>query len=190
MGSFRQLVIERQNPLCDRYRSRPEDALTVSRARTLAGASLDPFHAAVLAGGREEVPWRVAAPREIGGFDDLPTPSDLLCGALASCLGTTLRLTAARLDVPIEDFEVRVSATQDVRGALGVDPLVPVGLQRIRCRVRWRTRETMASERAERVVEAAQRASAIVQTLCRGVQVDIEVEMPRRGSGDAPRREG
>jgi uncharacterized OsmC-like protein len=185
MANYHQLVLHRQKPLRERYLSKPEDARITSRARTLSGAAMDPFHAAVLAGGREETPWRVGSHRAIGGFHDLPTPGDMLCAALASSFGMTLRLTAARLGVPIQDFEVRVSGTLDARGTLELDPRAPVGFQELTCRVRWRSADA-TDEQVARLTAEAERACVVLQTLRRGVAVALDLNNGKDEACDAP----
>jgi uncharacterized OsmC-like protein len=174
MTTHRQFVLARQEPLRERYRTNSEDAWITDRARTIAGAALDPFHAAVLAGESREVPWRIGIHRALGGFHDLPNPGDVLCAALASCLGTTVRLMAARLDIPIQEFEVRVTGNLDVRGTLDVDQRTPVGFQRMSCQLRWRPDARVTPEQTRRLTAAAERASIVLQTLRHGVPVSFE----------------
>jgi uncharacterized OsmC-like protein len=179
MTEHRQFVVERQEPLRRRYRSAPGDAWITDKARTAAGQHLDPFHAVVFAGDHEEMPWRIGIHRAVGGFHDLPNPGDVLCAALATCFGTTLRIIAARLSVELEDCEVRVRARVDVRGTLAVDPETPVGFQRIECSVRLRTPAGVSSERIRRVIEHAERSCVVLQTLRHGVAVRLETDTDR-----------
>ncbi len=174
MNEYRQSVLERQEPLRQHYRSEPRDAWITDRARTAAGGHLDPFHAAVLAGENEEVPWRVGIHRAVGGFHDLPNPGDILCAALATCLGTTVRMIAARLGIGLEDCEVRVKGHVDVRGTLAVDRKIAVGFQRMTCQLTLRPAEGVATDKVERLVAAAEQACVVLQTLRQGVPVDLE----------------
>ncbi len=183
MNTYREMVLERQEPLRERYRSEPDGAWITDKARTVGDAGLDPFHTAVVAGDGEEVPWRVGIHRAVGGFHDLPNPGDILCAALASCLGTTLRLIAARLGVPVQDFEVHVIGNVDVRGTLAVDRQVPVGFQKITCQLHWRLSEGVTSEQAARLAAAAERACVVLQTLRNGVPVSLALDNVSDSSG-------
>jgi uncharacterized OsmC-like protein len=174
MTEHRQFVIERQEPLRRHYRSTPADAWIADKARTTAGQHLDPFHAVVFAGDQDETPWRIGIHRAVGGFHDLPNPGDVLCAALATCFGTTLRMIAARSGVELEECEVRVRGRVDVRGTLAVDPKTPVGFQRMECRVRLKSPDGVSAERMRRVIASAERACVVLQTLRHGVLIDLE----------------
>jgi putative redox protein len=51
-------------------------------------------------------------PRESGGLDTGPTPSDLLIAALASCTSITLRMYADRKSWAIDAIHVSVTSTR------------------------------------------------------------------------------
>ena len=97
-----------------------------------------PFPGTVALGEGCGAQWYLGLHGALGGNHDLPTPGDLLCAAVASCLDATIRTVADRLAIPIQALEVGVSAEADVRGALIVDPSVPVGFQNVRCCLRLR----------------------------------------------------
>jgi uncharacterized OsmC-like protein len=166
-------VKERQEPLRKRYRAAPSEAWIVDRARTELAVGQDPFHATLVAGEGSER-WQVGIHRAVGGDHDRPNPGDILCAALASCYDTVLRMLAARLHVPIEELSVEVEGEVDVRGTLAVDRDVPVGFQRLTCRVRLRAGEGVSPEAVERLTTAAERACVVLQTLRHGVPVHLE----------------
>lgn len=74
-------------------------------------------------------------PRALGGTDRAPSPTKLLLAALAACTAQTYRIWAARLGMRLDEVEVGVRATQDVRGQLGVQPGVRSGLEGIELEV-------------------------------------------------------
>jgi uncharacterized OsmC-like protein len=175
-------VLERQEPLRKRYRTAPGEAWIEDRARTEDGAAQDPFHGTLVAGEGQER-WRVGIHRAVGGFHDLPNPGDVLCGALAACYDTTLRMVAERLGIPIEDMAVQVTAEVDVRGTLAVDREVPVGFQRMTCHLRLRAGPGVPAEALVRLTAAAERACVVLQTLRHGVPVDFVFDEQRRSAG-------
>lgn len=179
---MRERVLERQEPLRERYRAAPSEAWISDRARTEGGVEQDPFHGTVRAGEGSEA-WGVGIHRAVGGFHDRPNPGDVLCAALASCYDTTLRMIAERLRLPIEGLSVEVKGEVDVRGTLAVDRSVPVGFQRLTCRLRVRPGPGVSPEELARLAAAAERACVVLQTLRRGVPVQLQIDGERVASG-------
>jgi putative redox protein len=60
-------------------------------------------------------------PRESGGLDAGPTPSDLLIAALASCTSITLRMYADRKSWAIDAIHVSVTSTRAPDRTLSVE---------------------------------------------------------------------
>ena len=66
-----------------------------------------------------------------GGWSLGPSSPELLCGVLSTCLTHTYLIGAARLDVPLDRVEVRVSAANNDAGFLDIatgDPPLPFDL--------------------------------------------------------------
>src|SRR3974377_2284896 len=115
-GHTKGIAKQRQDPLRERYRIAANKAYIVDSAKTVRDGSEDPFHNTVALGDGYGALWRVGIHRAVGGFHDLPNPGDILCAALASCLHSTLRIIADRLEIPIATLEVSTWAEGDVRG--------------------------------------------------------------------------
>ena len=175
-------VKERQDPLRERYRSVPGEALITDHARTVNDRRADPFHGAVRPGEGFGAQWGFGIHRAVGGDHDLPTPGDMLCAALASSLDATIRMIADRLDIGIEALEVAVSAEADVRGELIMVPSVPVGFQRIRCCLRLRPADDADPARLRLLLAATEHSCTVLQTLRKGVPVEMRVVEPVRES--------
>jgi putative redox protein len=60
-------------------------------------------------------------PRESGGLDAGPTPSELLIAALASCTSITLRMYADRKSWAIDAIHVRVTSTRAPDKSLSIE---------------------------------------------------------------------
>lgn len=71
------------------------------------------------------------------------------------------------IDTPVEltSLEVSVTATVDVRGAMAVDPSVPVGFQTMACHIHFRAKEGAPPELLEKLKLAAERCWIVQQTL-------------------------
>jgi uncharacterized OsmC-like protein len=172
------IVKERQDPLRARYRSAAAEARITDSARTTFDSGSDPFHGTVVPGEGRGAQWRFGIHRAVGGYHDLPNPGDMLCAALASCLDATLRMVASRLEVPIRSLEVAVDADLDVRGTLLVDRSVPVGFQRMQCRVHLQPADSADPAKVQMLVAAAEHSCVVLQTLRKGVPIEARVGQP------------
>jgi len=159
------IVFAAQKPLRAAYKVTPSDALVTDRARTCGASASDPFHSKVepMDGCGVVVP--IGTHAAVGGPHDAPTPGDLLCAALAACQDSTMRLVANLLGVELTSLEVNVTAIVDVRGAMGVDPDVPVGFQSMKCSVRFKARDGTSPELLQRLKLVAERCCIVQQTL-------------------------
>ena len=154
-----------QIPLRTQYKASPESAIVTDHARATGDDQSDPFHSRVepMDGCGVIVP--VGVHRAVGGPHDAPTPGDILCAALAACQDSTVRMVANLLGVELISLEVRVMATVDVRGAMGLNADVPVGFQSIRCDVDLKAKDGTAPELLQKLRVAAERCCVVQQTL-------------------------
>jgi uncharacterized OsmC-like protein len=162
-----------------RYREHPEEARIVKRARTGPADGRDPFHGAVAPENLADpqapygVEWRFGIDRAVGGLHDEPNPGELLCAALAACTDGTVRMIAERLGIELEQLEVEVSGELDVRGTLALDSSVPVGFERLATAVRVRAAPQTPPARLEQLGAASEQLCVVLDTLRRGVPVDV-----------------
>jgi uncharacterized OsmC-like protein len=170
------LVHQRQSPLRDRYRSVPDEARITDGAQTVNACDGDPFHGAVVPANGSGTSMQFGIHRAVGGFHDYPNPGDLLSAALAACFDSTLRMLADHLGIRLAFLEVKVDAECDVRGCLLVEPSVPVGFQRMHCRVRLQPEDDVKEEAIQMLVAAAEKSCVVLQTLRNGVTVQTRIE--------------
>jgi uncharacterized OsmC-like protein len=174
------LVRERQEPLRQRYRIAPEEALITDKAATLDREPIDPLHGWLDPGDGYGTHWRFGVHRAVGGFHDEPNPGDLLCGALAACLYSTLRMIADRLGIRLLGLSTRVTGEVDVRGTLAVDPSVPVGFQQLYSRIELCAAQDADPASLRKLLAAAERCCVVLQTLRNGVPVNFESTIMRK----------
>ncbi len=81
-----------------------------------------------------EADWQavVDLPPTIGGEDSAPTPGFYLRAAIGTCVGTTLKVEAAAMDIDLDDFSISIEADYDARGEMGIDNSLTAYLA-IRC---------------------------------------------------------
>jgi uncharacterized OsmC-like protein len=176
-------LAERQALVRARYKRRPATARIVKRARTGPADGRDPFHGAVVAENASDpsrpygVEWRYGVDAAVGGLHDAPNPGELLCAALAACTDGSVRMIADLLRLRLDELEVEVSGDLDVRGTLGLDRSVPVGFERLAVSVRVRAAPATPRDRIDRLAGAAERACVVLDTLRRGVPVDITFDL-------------
>lgn len=173
---------DRQLPLYEQYRKQPETAWITDHAHTSTRFDpRDPMRGHVVMGPEPVGELPIALHSAIGGDSRLPVPGDLLCAALATCIDSTLRVVANRLDLELELLEVTVDADVDVRGTLLVDPEVPVAFQQMRADVRLRAVEGSDPRRVAILGRAAEHSCVVLQTLRGGVDVDIVMDTETPG---------
>lgn len=115
-----------QNPLKERYREAPGEAVVTLRATGSLGegitCSIDTGRALVEAGLHPAT----------GGDGTSLCSGDLLLEALAACAGVTLRAVATSLEIEVRGGTVTAEGELDFRGTLAVDKDAPVGFREIR----------------------------------------------------------
>ena len=159
------IVYTAQKPLKASYKTSPEQAVVTDHARTCGNSPTDPFRSRVepMDGCGVVVP--IGTHAAVGGPHDAPTPGDMLCAALAACQDSAVRMVANLLGVELTHLEVRVTATADVRGAMAMDPSVPVGFQAISCDINFSVKEGTAPDLLQKLQVASERCCVVQQTL-------------------------
>lgn len=171
-------VAARQDPLRERYRDAPGEAMITDRGRTVEGTLDDPVHVWAVPGSQEYgVRWRLGLHRAVAGLHDAPNPGDLLCLALACCMDSVIRMVANRHGVVLEQLQVDVTGDVDVRGTLWVSQEVRVGFQRMRCHVRLKAADGTDPLLVERLLKAAERSCVNLDTLRTGTEVSTDYEI-------------
>lgn len=172
----------RQLPLYRQYKESPRAATITDRAVATGGIDTDPFHGVVEPGSQDYgVTWELGIHRAVGGFHDAPNPGDLLCAALATCLDSTTRIIADRLDIELTDLTVDVSAEVDVRGTLVVERDVPVGFQSMAIEVEIEPVPGTEPGLVEQLRQAAEYSCVNLQTLLSGVPVETSWDVTDDG---------
>lgn len=121
---------ERQRPLKDGYRERPDEArISLSARGSEAGEAV----ACSVDIGRAV--QAAEAHGGVGGPGTGVCSGDLLLGALAACAQITCQMVAAATGVRTERIEAIAEGEVDLRGTLGISPDAPVGFESIRLRV-------------------------------------------------------
>ena len=170
-------VAAHQDPLRERYRQAPEEAMITDRGRTVEGTLDDPVHVWAVPGSQDYgVEWRLGLHRAVAGLHDAPNPGDLLCMALAACMDSVIRMIANRHGVALESLEVDVTGDVDVRGTLWVSREVRAGFQSMRCGVRMRAADGTDPALLKRMVVAAERSCVNLDTLRNGVEVSMSYD--------------
>lgn len=170
MSASRVDVRELQAPLKERYRADPDAATITLRVRSAAADLGDPLHCAVTPDSCTAV-WQSGAHPGVGGTGDVACSADILLGALVACQEVTLRMVAAAMGIEIESLDIEATGTLDLRGTLGVSRDVPVGMQGIECRTTVSVKDDGRPDRAQRLLENAERYCVILDTLRSGVPV-------------------
>lgn len=170
MPASRVNIRELQAPLKERYREDPVAADIVLRVRNAQSDLADPLHCSVSPDSCEAV-WQSGAHPGVGGAGDVACSADILLGALVACQEVTLRMVAAAMGIEIESLEIEATGTLDLRGTLGVSREAKVGMQAIECRTTVTVKDDGRPDRAQRLLENAERYCVVLDTLRSGVPV-------------------
>jgi len=149
---------ELQAPLKARYKDDPEAGVVTLRAKGEIG--------------QEHLACRVETGRALveaglhpanGGSGLEACSGDMLLEALVACAGVTLRAVATAMGVTINGGSIVAEGVWDVRGTLGVDRSVPVGLSEIT--LRFDVDSDADPARLARMIQTTERYCVILQTL-------------------------
>lgn len=170
----------KQKPLKDRYRSDPSAAfITLHSSGDLDPTSTSLTCSLASAGAAQK---KVAGLHELAGGEGFDASGELCSGdmlleSLVACYGVTLRAVATAMGIEIRGGTVIVEGDLDFRGTMGIksnDGPVPVGFQAIRLRVRLEVGPD-DEEKVPKLVELSERYCVVLQTLKRGVNVEIKL---------------
>jgi uncharacterized OsmC-like protein len=155
---------ELQAPIKEELRQDPEKARVTDTVRSLPSDLRDPMRVRVGRTGEHPFEIAIGAHHRVGGDGTLPCSGDVLAAALAGCQELTVRMVAANMGIELEDVRVEVAGTADLRGALGLDRNTKIGIQKLELRTHVTVRGGNP-ERARKLLEAAERYCAILDTL-------------------------
>lgn len=149
-----------QEPLKERYREDPDQALVTLHATGTLGEGIT----CSVATGRA---LAEAGLHPATGGDGLSLCSgDMLLEALAACAGVTLRAVATSLGLQVEAGTVRAEGDLDFRGTLAVSKDAPVGFRSIRLNFELET--DASDEELETLLRLTERYCVVYQTIAAG----------------------
>jgi uncharacterized OsmC-like protein len=157
-------ITKRQTALAINYQHNPKQALVTDIACTSSSSktALDPLRTKVTTGGID-IP--IGVHKAVGGDGGVTIPGELLSAALASCLDSSIRMIADRLDIKLLSLAVAVSAETDVRGALKLNPNVPVEFQKMHVSVDLKSDPSTKPAMLNALLQAAESSCVVLQTL-------------------------
>ncbi len=117
--------------------------------------------------------FRTDWPPEVGGQDSGPSPGEALVGALGGCVAMTYIAKAALRGIEVDELEVSIEATVDLRGAFELDA-VRAGLTgaTVTVKVRSDADDAVLDELGRTVT----RASGVFDSLANPVPLQLAVE--------------
>jgi len=147
-----------QAPLKEKYRTEPDSALVPVRA---SASFADGGLTATVEGFAG--PVRAGLHPAAGGSEQDACSGDLLLEALLGCAGVTLRTVATAMGVEIRSAHLEATGTFDIRGTLGVDRTVPVGVTGIEVTAEVDTDADEAT--LEKLARSTERYCVVAQSL-------------------------
>ena len=169
----KSIVYTRQKPLIETYLKQPGKALIVDYAKVEGKHFENPLHTSLILNNETENKLDVGIHRAIGGLHDIANPGDILCGALASCFESTLRMIANRLSIQLEKTTVIVKAFVDVRGTLQMDKTVPVEFQKMNLDVFITAKEETKPHLLHALLKGTEYSCVVYQTLKKALPIKV-----------------
>ena len=180
MSSAAETLRAKQKPLKDKYKSDASSALvTLSSTGTL-----DPTSSSLTCSlSTGKAASRIAGLHAAAGGEGFDASGELCSGdmlleSLVACFGVTVRAVATAMGIQVNGGEVRVDGDLDFRGTMGVKDAdggsVEVGFKRIGLNVRVDVSDE-DREKVGKLVELSMRYCVVLQTLMKGVKVDVDV---------------
>lgn len=154
-----------QQPLKERYRQQPSAGTILLRAHGTIGeeslsCSVQTGQAMVAAGLHPST----------GGDGSLACSGDLLLQALVACAGVTLAAVATNRGLIVAG-NIQATGALDVRGTLGIDPLVPVGFRSIT--LSFDLHSDLSSELVADLVQSTEKYCVVLQTLRSVLPIEV-----------------
>lgn len=146
-----------QEPLKERYRRDPDEALVTLRATGTLGKGMT-----CLVGTGRALAEAGLHPAS-GGDGSSLCSGDMLLEALVACAGVTLRAVATSLEIDVETGLVRAEGDLDFRGTLAVSKEAPVGFRSIRSGFELET--DASEEELDTLLRLTERYCVVYQTL-------------------------
>ena len=165
----------RQTSIIEQYRREPDASMVTDMAQTSSDdiAASCPLYGQVSLCHDGEARVPVGVHTAVGGNSDAPTPGDLLCGAIAACLDSTLRIFSNRVGLKLKKLEVTARGIVDVRGALRVEDSVPVAFQRFEIEVLINPRVPTPKKLIDKLIRTAEKSCIVIQTVRGVAQVTV-----------------
>jgi uncharacterized OsmC-like protein len=112
-------------------------------------------------------------PEVFASQDNGVTPTEVVLGALASCLTAGVATVATHRGVQLRSVIATVQADMDIQGILGIDPEVRNGFNRID--VRFEIDADAAPADIEAIVAQSQKRSAVFDIITNPTTVQVTV---------------
>jgi uncharacterized OsmC-like protein len=174
-------IRELQAPIKAHYGADPTAATIVLHVKSNGSDLSDPLHCAISPQAAPDTEWHSGAHPGVGGVGDVPCSADLLLGALVACQEVTLRMVAGAMGLELEALEIEATGELDLRGTLGTSRDTPVGMKSIRCDTRVTVKDDGRPDRAQRLLENAERYCVVLDTLRSGIPVESTFSLETTG---------
>lgn len=174
-GSQGFKIKPRQEELAKIYHLTPAKATVLDYASTDSAIcpSDDAIHSYVTIDKKHRAGQPVSVHRAVGGESDAPTPGDILCGAIASCLDTAIRVIANRYGLKLKRLKVEVCGKVDVRGTLRLHRGVPVRFSAFDVVVHIKMTSRLQEVWVNRLIRGAKQSCIVLQSLNPACEITV-----------------
>jgi uncharacterized OsmC-like protein len=173
----KSIVQNRQQPLIQEYLVHPEKAWIEDFAIAESTNFQNPLQTKVILNDEVKNEYPVGLHRAIGGLHEVANPGDILCGALASCFESTMRMIANRLHIKLVKTSIKATAYADVRGTLQIDKSVPVGFQKMKLEIAIEAEKNTPTNLLITLIKATEYSCVVYQTIKKGTPIESNVKI-------------
>jgi uncharacterized OsmC-like protein len=153
-----------QAPLKEKYKADPATAMLTLHAEGRLAEELG----CTVQIGQTQV--KAGLHPAAGGKEGTISPVTLLLASLVSCFGVTLGAVSTHMGIVIRKGTILAEGDVDLRGTLGIDEAVAIGLQRARLNVELDT--DASEEQLKTLFDAVKRYAVVFQTLIPSFAID------------------
>jgi|SRR5579859_3929514 len=113
--------------------------------------------------------YSIGEPEELLGANQSPNPQDYILGGMAGCMMVGFVATATAKGIKLDDVQLTIKGSLDLRGFLDLDPTVSVGFEELQ--FNFKVKGSGTQEQYDEIVEHVRKVSPGYRTMADPVRI-------------------